>query len=235
MIIQRPSQKILTIGNPGLQVISPRGGAAIPWWLSGGISAANCVAAYQPIGAASYAASKVNLANPGTYDAVDGTATPDWDATYGWRFDKANSEYLVMQKAINGTGWSMVIRYKGAVIGATMYMAGAVNYSLYFGLGFRYNGDVYFAAGNQVYVKISGAPDGGTVVVSGTRGYYNADEKSSALTGNTNNGSYIGIGCNLVGGSPSSYFKGDIYAMSVYDTTLNAAQVPAITTAIAAL
>jgi len=39
-----------------------------PWWLSGGIAAANCVAAYQPKGAASLEASYVNLANPGTYN-----------------------------------------------------------------------------------------------------------------------------------------------------------------------
>lgn len=35
MIIQRPGQKILTIGNPGLQIISPRGGAA---WTPANIS-----------------------------------------------------------------------------------------------------------------------------------------------------------------------------------------------------
>ncbi len=49
------------------------GVAEIPWWLAGGIPAENCIAAYQPKGAASYAASKVNLANPGTYDAYEGT------------------------------------------------------------------------------------------------------------------------------------------------------------------
>ena len=39
------------------------------WWdLNGTIT--SCIAAYQPKGAASYAASKVNLANPGTEPPV---------------------------------------------------------------------------------------------------------------------------------------------------------------------
>lgn len=60
------------------------------WWTAGG--ATGCVAAYQPIGAASLAASYVNLANPGTYDlAVGGGASaPAFDAATGWGFDGTN-------------------------------------------------------------------------------------------------------------------------------------------------
>lgn len=58
--------------------------AVIPWYLAGGISAANCLAAYQPKGAASYAVSKVNLASPGTRNLSDGATPPNWDATNGW-------------------------------------------------------------------------------------------------------------------------------------------------------
>lgn len=63
-----------------------RESAAVSWWLAGGISAANCVAAYQAKGAADYATSKINLANPGTYNCADGTAYPSWDGTGGWTF-----------------------------------------------------------------------------------------------------------------------------------------------------
>ena len=54
----------------------------------------NGLAAFQPLGAASYAASKSNLLNPGTNDAVDGTAYPTWDASYGW--DLAIGDYLTV-------------------------------------------------------------------------------------------------------------------------------------------
>ena len=54
------------------------------WWLAGGISAANCVAAYQAKGAASYVASKVNLANPGTLNFDNEVVAPSWNTTTGW-------------------------------------------------------------------------------------------------------------------------------------------------------
>ena len=43
----------------------PRAAAAVPWYLSGGIAAANCIAAFTPKGAASLAASYDNNAAPG--------------------------------------------------------------------------------------------------------------------------------------------------------------------------
>ena len=58
------------------------------WWEAGGATGA--VAVYQPIGAASLAASYVNLANPGTYDAAPGVA-PTW-ASAGWTSN--GTEYL---------------------------------------------------------------------------------------------------------------------------------------------
>ena len=87
--------------------------AAVPWWLTGGISAANCIAAYQPKGAADYAASKVNLAKPGTYDAADGTAYPTWSAAAGWI--AATTGYLTTGITVStNTSWSFIARYAGA-------------------------------------------------------------------------------------------------------------------------
>lgn len=54
-------------------------GAAESWWQAGGTTGA--VAAYLAKGAASYAASKVNLVSPGTYDLTDGATFPGWVAT----------------------------------------------------------------------------------------------------------------------------------------------------------
>jgi len=52
------------------------------WWLSGGIPAANCIAAWQAKNAASKVASLVNLANPGTNN-MNEVGTVNWNAT-GW-------------------------------------------------------------------------------------------------------------------------------------------------------
>ena len=65
-----------------------------PWYLAGGVPAGACVAAFRARGASDYAASKINLANPGYYDCVDGAAYPSWDSVNGWTFASASSQYL---------------------------------------------------------------------------------------------------------------------------------------------
>lgn len=69
--------------------INPYIHAAADWWV---VPGKTCVAAYQPIGAASLAASYVNLANPGTYDAAPGVA-PTWASATGWTFN-GSTQYL---------------------------------------------------------------------------------------------------------------------------------------------
>src|SRR4030042_426783 len=87
-------------------------GVAIPWYLSGSIPRANCIAAYQPKGADSYAASKVNIANPGTYNLSDGAAFPTWAAATGWTFAAASLQYLTIASAIiTAPPFSMVCRF----------------------------------------------------------------------------------------------------------------------------
>lgn len=67
--------------------------ASVPeWWES---DEADTILAYQPIGAASLAASYVNLSNPGAYDAALGTA-PSFAAATGWTFNGTN-QYLNTQ------------------------------------------------------------------------------------------------------------------------------------------
>ena len=48
-----------------------------PWWLTGGITATP-IAVWQPKGAASYTASKTNLAG-GSYSITGDYGSPSWD------------------------------------------------------------------------------------------------------------------------------------------------------------
>jgi hypothetical protein len=82
------------------------GETVVPWYLSGGILPGNCVAAYQPQNAANYTTSKINLANPGTYDAAEGSA-PSWDSVNGWKF--VSTHYLTTG-IIPVAGWSYICR-----------------------------------------------------------------------------------------------------------------------------
>ena len=80
------------------------------WWLAGGISAENCAAAYQAKGAASYVASKVNLANPGTYNAVE-VAAPSWDIASGWDATAGGKLLLSNCGFKFGNNYSMAVRF----------------------------------------------------------------------------------------------------------------------------
>lgn len=69
---------------------APLGGAAavaVPWWLTGGIPAANCIAAYDAKNAANLAASYDNLASAATtYDLTLVGTAPTHSLGVGWTF-----------------------------------------------------------------------------------------------------------------------------------------------------
>lgn len=101
----RPDARLVI---PGVLVMQTKAAAATPRWLVGGISAANCIAAYEAKGAASQAASYTNLANPGTFTATAPVA-PTWNATDGWIFN-GTSQYLLGPNVLNNS-YSVIIKF----------------------------------------------------------------------------------------------------------------------------
>ena len=73
-------------------------------------------------GAASLAASYINLANPGTYDAAPGTA-PSFDTATGWTFAAASSQYLTTG-IVFGVNWTILVRV-GSATQSFGYLIGA--------------------------------------------------------------------------------------------------------------
>lgn len=210
-----------------------RQGGATPWWLSGGISAANCVAAYQPKGAASLAASYTNLANPGTYNAAPGVA-PTWDAVNGWKF--STGQYLVA--VIHPRDhWSALIRVSDvrAVTNALFGVRGTTTDNNRFGIISTGSERQYHhgAAGSLFGAKISS----GIVGVVDHQGYANgvADGLPTGAWGTDQSAYSMYIGAfNLAGtlyGADTKY----IQAFAIYNTAISAAQVAALTAAMAAL
>lgn len=105
-----------------------------PWWLAGGIPCDACVAAYQPVGASDYAASKVNLANPGTYDATDGTLAPTWDNVNGWK--KTNIKQHLKTGIMATNGYSLIVRFSDVTPSDRPYiMGGGTGYGKGIGIG----------------------------------------------------------------------------------------------------
>lgn len=85
------------------------------WW-----NAVSCgIAAYDPLMATSFEGSKINMIDPGTYDATDGVAPPTWAAGTGWSFVTALSQSLstgIIPPLFDGT-WSMFVLYDNGGVG----------------------------------------------------------------------------------------------------------------------
>ncbi len=103
------------------------------WWLAGGISPSDCIAAFSPVTAASYADSLVNLTGDDTYDAYEGTK-PGWNTTDGWVKTSGGKEYLKTDIPVV-EGYSVIARFSDHV--------GARNYV--FGGGSGYGKGIFYA------------------------------------------------------------------------------------------
>ena len=201
------------------------GAAPVDWWESGGATGA--VAAYQPIGAASLAASYTNLANPGTNDAAPGIA-PTWDAVNGWSGFNANSAYLTT--GISPTSSSTVLfRFSDAVNDTdNLYL---------FGMAFFYltpyrdiSSGTKYSNGGSINL-VDGGTLAGVLGIAGNRAYKNGSDVGEIPAGASPSlaieiGRYTGLGLHT---------KAKIQAVAIYSSTLTAPQVAAVSAAMAAL
>jgi hypothetical protein len=213
-----------------------KGAAAAPvanWWEAGG---AACIwAAYQPKGAANFAASLVDLSGTGN-DAIDpgGASTPDWDAVNGWDFDLTVPEYLrttfipatdqSQSALVQFTGFNVALTQRlfgsdrsGAQIfatGRTVAVDQYANGSLVSGIG-------AIGAGNQGVAGTFGYQDGlpvvGPFIASGLA-YGRA-----VWIGGSNNGTGVPL-------YPSTCY---IQKLAIYTCVLTAPQMLAVATAMA--
>lgn len=214
-----------------------RESAAVSWWLSGGISAANCIAAYQAKGAADYAASKVNLASPGTYNAVDGAQYPTWASATGWTFN-GSSQYLNsgVVPTLDQT-WSAIVRQYATYLDNDSVLFSRSGSSLDFGI-YQSTATSFFPHNSKnVNITITSILNTNAVLaVVGRRGYKDGSILTGEIAAYTGTGTqpcYIGAG-NLAG-SAGIFWKGNVLAVAIYNITLTEAQVLAVTTAMNAL
>jgi len=208
----------------------PSASAEASWWLAGGVNPANVVAAYQAKGAASYAASKVNLANPGTYDATEGVA-PSWDAATGWT-GNGTTMYLDTGVALLGT-YTALIRLTNVKSGAMHGVAKWPRQTFFrpnnfvaqsfgwgntsFNRGAAATAGVFGLAGNQPYTDGAAAGDAGD-------GYFTPGAETFFI-----------LAANSIEGTPFLFDSGDVAASVIYDNVLTADQMAAISAAMAAL
>lgn len=199
--------------------------AAADWWQ---VAGQTCVAAYQPIGAASLAASYVNLANPGTYDAAPGVAPTL--AAGGWQFN-GFTQYLTTG-IVPAAGWSAIVRISG---GAAV---SCIAFGMSEGVGKAFYIAPYTSVGVNYYngngaLKTPDATEGIFALAPGA-GYRNGsqDVTFSGWTGSVTREIVIGA---VRSASIADFFPGTIAAIAIYSTALSAADVAALTTRMQAL
>lgn len=207
------------------------------WWAVGGI-AASAVAAYRAIGAADYATSKVNLVNPGTYNASDGTAYPTWASATGWTFVAASSQYLTTTLAIGANkNYSVLVRFSNADSG-TQAVVGCFTTANTSALYMRPNIAGPFSA--YVYGCTTGtvnatAATSGVMGVCGPTPYMNKVAQAVYTQDGTGAGAQpFYMGCANVNGSASSFYGGKIQAVAIYSSKIDTS-VSALTDAMNAL
>lgn len=231
------------------------GSPTIPWYLSGGIAAANCLAAFQPKGAATYAASKVSLT--GSNNATDGAAYPGFDTSYGWGFTAASSQYLAVGSglAITSVPLTIAVLFQATNVTTSYALAG-------------HKRSATSNAGWQMYcagaatgdpIRINSVEASAQKTADSTAGYtadtwytaisvFATSTSRSAYLNGTNKGSnteasvptmdtmntYIGCTSNDAD-VRANYLNGKIAACAFYNTNLSDAQVLALHNAMAAL
>lgn len=201
------------------------------WWdLNGALD--SCVAAYLGKGAASAAASYVNLANAGTYDLTL-TGAPTWGTAVGWGGFSATA-YLNTGIAV-GQLWTMIVRHTNAAPGTTQFVCGSDSYKARrFYIAPSWVGGRTYGAGG--YIVVSGDNHAnGVSAVAGRQGYFDG-----SADGGQTSAAYIDdveyapiIGTNNL--DKALYWKGAVQAVAFYNTELTVQNIADLTTVMAAL
>lgn len=216
--------------QPSSQAAAVAGGG---WWdLNGTIT--SCVAAYQPKGAASYAASKVNLTGNTDYDGTSSSTPPEWDTSTGWAFDLTKSTRIITGVAGVNTGWSVIIRYSNSEADGLRYVCGA-----YYGMGGIY-GDHGLVPSRYSKVYYGGSPKSpglmsGILAIAGTIGYRNGTEDLDPVDVKHTGTVVYCIGSSSNSGTYLSGYTGKVQAFALYNSVLTSTQIGNLTTAMAAL
>lgn len=213
------------------RLYKPKAVAGGGWWdLDGAIT--SCIAAYQPKGAVDYTASKVNLANPGTYNATEGVA-PTWDTTTGWTGDGA-SKYLDTGITVtDDETHTLIFRYSG-------HDSASSTYDCTFGVDTAKNEWGFINRSNRPYIMLGGTitqfgtitMNEAVVCVAGLSLYVNGGYRGAHAGGNVNGTIKIG---RIHYGGVQKYFYANYLAAAIYNAVLTSDQISALTTAMNAL
>lgn len=211
---------------------------AISWWAFGGANS-NSLAVYQPRGAASLAASKINLANPGTFD-INGGVDPTFGAV-GWTFN-GTTQYLTSACPTSNKPCTYIVRLSTTNTTGFRSIIGCSDDS---GLSFDVSNTTNVPRALEMNVALIGA---------GTAGFSASTDTVLAFTYSSSgvwthylNGSVNGTGTNsrtftartlviAAQDTPqTAFYPGVIGGLAIYNIDLSATVVAGISAALAAV
>lgn len=196
------------------------------WWLSGGVSSADCVLAYAPKGADDFTAARLNLNNVGVLDAITGVA-PAWNASTGWSFD--GTQYLRTQYSANSVSHTLMVRFANVSASGSDYRIG--NSNNYVAPRFSGNQRGYVNGGFN-FVAATSNITAGTMAVAGANCYLDGAADGTLTTSLAGSFEYI-VGARAA--IPDQPLIGDILAYALYSRVLTAGEIAALHTAMMAL
>lgn len=208
-------------------VLARSQGAAAQWWQAAGVTP---VAAYAPKGAASLAASYVNLANPGTYDCTVGVA-PTFDTLTGWTFALASSTYLRTGILASATT-TVIVKFSNAAanVGENAPLIGsginATNNSFQIIPINTANSVAIFAFGSGANTSISKIISG-VAALAGANIYINGSSVGTVSGTFSGTGIELFIGGHNNAGTPGRYANAKISSVWIANSVLSAAAVAA--------
>jgi len=217
-----------------LGILGKKASVAIPWYLSGGIASANCIAAYQAKGAASLAASKVNLVNSLLYPLVASASDPTFDTSTGWTFGGDASTQGFGATGLTGPGtanMTIAIRW-------TAYTEAGIPVG-WFGTNGQYLNistatyTVYVNGANTVAGNQAGLNANNVLIGAGLKLFRNGSQILTDVVDGTRSSVLafrIGSQSAITG-----FWAGVIVAVSVYNAALSTDQITALTVSMNAL
>ena len=229
----------LSLLGAGKQTVSA--GTSAEWWSANVVPIDNCLAAYQAKGAASYAASKVNLVNPATYGLTDGSYYPTWGDS-GWAFVSNSSWCRHLVTTLTPTSsWTIIARYSGNVGAKESHIIGTKSDDgKMFSMAPRsqlvnYKNNFFQATATA---NDSTNTDLGVIALAGVYGYHNgvlkvtlSDTQSVTYQYPFFIGTYNNMGTMLANTGVESVVE----AVAFYNATLTGTQIAALTSAMNAL
>jgi hypothetical protein len=230
----------MTFGSTFGRVISPtfqpksQAAAGGGWWdLNGTLT--SCVAAYQAKGAASQAASYVNLANAGTYDLSAG-GSPTWDSG-GWKFGAGN--YLNTGIIPSDITWSYIAKFSNKATpsseGGNLFGAGSSSTNfMKIAIGYTMKGGHHGDASKSANVSTpTYCPAYGIMCLADRKIYLNANSATIADGGGVAS-TPVWIGAKSGGYGSAENLNANIYieCAAIYNTALTSTQIADLNTAI---